>query len=1068
MQSVYKHSPDRTKKEVNTIITDFELEFTKPIILDKVLPILATLPEIFDDNNVEEIKNFLHVIGGEKILKSVDHLGKDITQKIENTFTFISGIEHFISNNFKNLNLSSRKKEVSNRLEEKEGSAIMPLVYLEKVKGKPIQKNKHWNLDLSFSGKVNYLDTTIRHFKEVKLPYMIIPALHAELGGLFSHKPLSSARLKTDIIDVEGLCREFFRFTESFSGEFVLEGLIPRALLRLVLQDHSQYTLRLFNTDSHHLSGNFVGKNTQKEMCLNVEDLKIQGKTSQIQGKMEAKLIYKGKEERLPVEAILSLLQGRTWGEVEAESEVSFIILEKSYLDGWSVNLNAQHPDLLGEMEAELNFSKLFCHGQAKLVSDPGTNYFQSYQTCMEFSGEYGAKKAGFNENKTSLEASLQNGFVNGRIQFRSAKLLKLELDGMVDIDSILKWKHPAIPELDIQSDTLQAMVFGKLQYHLETLLNFDKHNFMKGNIRNSSFGFEARKVNIQLNRYTIDFPSSLLLTAMVKEGKLDSTGLGNLNLELVWDLEEQIPILRKEKESIPLFYKKPRKGRVNLLIGTGGKLDIVSESKGMFDGQIFSAILYPEEKFDRWLDTLENPIVGKHFHKLSSFFSKKTGELIYELRKIATLLRKAFKRENVTEAGDIIPYKNLIRVFTRFSGRKDLEKDFKTLLQQLLAGRGLSKSLSKSIFKRLRPETYKEYKNEIHKIINILSTLVEPILLNREKRKRKLSITEESDFSAYLSANEIYASLEEDRWTEEFHEKLENIAHYLRISQLEWILKQNPYRSSSTLARHLLNVYNLKQRIHLAREQFGGLAYLPQEIYINFFLSDLSEILSLQDLRPENKRRGFIRKGYIGPSEAAILLQAILSSPFEGRNVQLNLKYLFELISRKEEKFLQFTLIELSDESVRVLTQLLYRLFNFRQDILKEKLDFREIFERGLGLQIPIKKEIENTISKSYYQQLSKLATKILKNREEYDLIKKYIQIYKYSEYPITISPEAANLEKEAIDSIAEADTYAAKLSFNHRSEEKESAAIKLYEKSFKTCKTSRLESQSVPISLV
>ncbi|MCB1160756.1 MAG: hypothetical protein KDK45_24860, partial [Leptospiraceae bacterium] len=343
--------------------------------------------------------------------------------------------------------------------------------------------------------------------------------------------------------------------------------------------------------------------------------------------------------------------------------------------------------------------------------------------------------------------------------------------------------------------------------------------------------------------------------------------------------------------------------------------------------------------------------------------------------------------------------------------------------------------------------------KNEIHKIINILSTLVEPILLNREKRKRKLSITEESDFSAYLSANEIYASLEEDRWTEEFHEKLENIAHYLRISQLEWILKQNPYRSSSTLARHLLNVYNLKQRIHLAREQFGGLAYLPQEIYINFFLSDLSEILSLQDLRPENKRRGFIRKGYIGPSEAAILLQAILSSPFEGRNVQLNLKYLFELISRKEEKFLQFTLIELSDESVRVLTQLLYRLFNFRQDILKEKLDFREIFERGLGLQIPIKKEIENTISKSYYQQLSKLATKILKNREEYDLIKKYIQIYKYSEYPITISPEAANLEKEAIDSIAEADTYAAKLSFNHRSEEKESAAIKLYEKSFKTC---------------
>ncbi|MCB1189038.1 MAG: hypothetical protein H7A23_13820 [Leptospiraceae bacterium] len=1026
------------KKEVNAVINDFVLEFSKPIILDKVLPILASLPEIFDDKNIETVKKFLQVIGREDILKSFNHLGKDLTKRIEDTFTFLSSIESFIAGNLKGLQLKTKEKELKAKLEETPETAIMPLVYLEKVKGRPIQKRKFWNLDLSFSGKVYYLDSPVRTFQDIKLPYMLIPALHADLENLLSHKPLSSARLKADFLDIEGLAREFFRFTESFSGEFRLEGFIPKAIVKAVIHDHSVIGMKLFNTEPHLLTGEFSGKISHSEMSLNVEKLRIQGKTTDIFCKMNSKLSYYGKQNHLPIECLLELLQGKTWEEVEASSEIRVELLEKSCLDNWAVSLNVSHPELYGTIETELSFSKLFFIGHAKLSSEPESNRLQLSHSHLEFSGKYKAEKAELLEQRQAIKAKLENGLIEGKMQFRSGRLLKLDFAGSVDVSAIGSSKHPEIPELDIKKDTLQTQLAGTFHYHLQTLLNFDNHDFMKGNIKNSSFRFESKSVDVKLNQYHIEFPAQVSLLARVLEGKLDSTGLGNLNMELHWDLFSQIPILHKGKESIKLFYKPPKKGKVNLLIAPGGKLDIRSESKGMFGGQIFSAILHPEAKLDSWLDTLENPLVGKHISKLAKFFSQKTGDFVYELRKNATLLRKVFKREKIEQLGDVVPYKKFVKVFVRFSGRKDLEEDFKVLLKQLLAGRGLSKTLTKDIAKKLLKDKYAVYKVEIQKLISILATLVNPLLINRNERKKKFIPSKTFDFSLYLTANQIYETLEENKWTEEFHLQLENIAHYMRIAQLEWILKQNPYQTSQKKSQHLQNVFNLKQRIHLAREQFGGLAYLPQEIYINFFLSDLTEILSSQN-QEHGSNLGFIQKGYLGPSETAILLQAILSSPFQGRNVQLNMKYLFDLIRKKNENFFLYTLIELSDDSIKVLTQFLYRLFNFRQDMLKEEIDFRDFFEKQLNLKVPQIKEIEKTSNQSYYQELSKVAAKILKNREEYDLLKNHLQTYKQSKTTIALLETHKKLAAEAKECIEMAD--------------KEKISTVLYERAFAKC---------------
>lgn len=1039
------------KKEINTIIKDFELEFSKPIILDKVLPILTSLPEIFDDNSVETIKKFLKVIGREDILKRFEHLGKDITKRVEDTFSFLSNIESFISENIQNLQLKNKNKELKSKVEEKPESAIMPVVYLEKIKGKPVQKSKFWSLDLNFSGSVYYLDIPMRKFENVKLPYVLIPALHADLGNLLSHKPMASAKLRTDFIDLEGLSEELFRITESFSGEFRLEGFVPKSVVQAIILDHSVFRMEVFNSEQHLLNGKFFGKNSERETSFHVENLNIKGQTTDIKCNLQSKLIYYGQADRSLLECILKLMQGKTWKEVEAKFEVKVELLEKSLLDNWSVSLDIRHPEIYGEFNTELAFSKLFCLGQVKLQSEVESNHLILGHSYLEFSGEFNSKKSELIEYRREIHSNLKNGFVKGKMQFRSGQILKLDLDGNTEINSMTNIKLPEIPELDVEKDTLKIKLVGQLKYHLRTLINFEKHNFHKGNIKDSNFSFEGRCLESSFNQYSLDFPSKILIMARVIDGKIDSTGLGNLNLQLNWDLFQQIPILKKGKEQIRLFYKPPKNGQINILIAEGGKLDIESSGEGMLDGQIFSAILHPEEKLDRWLDVLENPPVVKHIYKLANFFSQKTGDFVYQIRKHTTLIRKVLKRENITQLSDIIPYKKFTKVFVRYSERDDLEEDMLGLLNQLSSGRGLSKPLCKKIIKKLMKEKYETYKSEIQRMISIASTLVNPILINRDKRKKKFTKIHYSDLSFYLSANEMYNTLEQKEWTEEFHNRLESIAHYLRISQLVWILKKEPYSSNLQKSQHLQNVLNLKQRIHLAREQFGGLAYLPQEIYINFFLSDLTDILSLQTQK-ETKSK-IIQKGYLGPSETAILLQAILTSPFQGRNVQLNLKYLFDLIERKKENFLLYTLIELSDESIKVLTQFLYRLLNFRQDLLKEKLDFQAIFERQLKLKLPNKKEIEKTQNKSYYQQLSKFAAKVLKNRDEYDCLKNHLQVYKSQDRITVLNHDSQKFAVRVEQLIKKADIEAKKLSFQKPDLEKISYVKSLYEDAFAMC---------------
>jgi hypothetical protein len=314
--------------------------------------------------------------------------------------------------------------------------------------------------------------------------------------------------------------------------------------------------------------------------------------------------------------------------------------------------------------------------------------------------------------------------------------------------------------------------------------------------------------------------------------------------------------------------------------------------------------------------------------------------------------------------------------------------------------------------------------------------------------------------YAALPTAAEIYLRARSgEPLSEPFQLALARVATYLSAEQLEWLSAQGRDDWLEPVEVRLQLVHALKQRVKGIAERYGGLGYAPQGMAISMFLAPTV------NHKPPPEGRIPIISGepqdslvapdcLLGPRDVAVLLQAGLASPIQGRVVQHNQRMLLELLLRQPPEFLRQVLVEMCQGSPRILAAELMALLDLEQGALREPLDLVALFSERLGLQIPRLTDFlagGRRARHSYYGALNEAAETILAEAEPYLALRTRLQSRRHAVPPIP-GPRR-DLVSAARKAIREADKLGKQCNFARREAAKREHATQAYHQAFDAC---------------
>jgi hypothetical protein len=222
----------------------------------------------------------------------------------------------------------------------------------------------------------------------------------------------------------------------------------------------------------------------------------------------------------------------------------------------------------------------------------------------------------------------------------------------------------------------------------------------------------------------------------------------------------------------------------------------------------------------------------------------------------------------------------------------------------------------------------------------------------------------------------------------------LARLAPYLSLNQVEWLLTCGRRNFAPEDRLTLAQVLELKRRIRSIGEDYGGLGHSPQAVAISFFLGE-----ALQLDREATRVRGavFPPRTFLGPEDAAVLLQAGLGGTWTGRWAQLNLRLLLNKILAMPRIFVLGVLSEMGSFDPRVLVGALMALLELPQDKMREPLDLVAALSSAVGMDIPRRADYMaggRWARFSYYEALNRCAEQLLEEASEYRAVKRRLQV--------------------------------------------------------------------------
>ncbi|MDA3862564.1 MAG: hypothetical protein PF689_01705 [Deltaproteobacteria bacterium] len=1045
----------------HTIITDFRIDFSKPLILDNLMGTLTKFPMLFEDYDVQVFKHFFDTLGLPWVFSEANKAKDVLRKKIDDKFTRMLDSNSFLKDRFAqlkdrfNTSTSFIKSELAHYLKK------LPRIRLDSITGSPQARKENWELEFAFTGEMAYPDRTIKPFDKVVLPYIIIPALHADVDRLFSTEPLASATIEKSSYDLDALMGEFAKTIGAFSGDFHLEGKIPPLRITGNIYDGGTFALDMESLDESAITGSFRGESSKERLICVADDLKLIVKDDVIATQFKMEVVSVGDEHhKFPVTTLVDNMIAGSWDSPDDELQLEFKILEGGRLSQSRFALEMQHPVVADHLKTSFALEGLDFSSNLRAVSDATTQTIFTENFELFFSADFQLTDDYLFQSPTSRLKCLElKGKGEGKIFWNQNQGggVSLNLNNSFSLD--LHSRVPHIPELGVSDAPLEAIVNGHSSMRLKLKSLLPKGAPVLLDLTDSRVNVLVDQLFGKLGQIGFKLPADSTFRFKVKEGWLDSTGEGIGVFETGWDLGGQSPQLSRGEQKVEIFVEELRKQSLEISVDKLGGVDIRGNRTGLYDAHFFNALLNPADEMQKWLEIFKDEKAVTYLIKSAELFNPFLAKLIGRSKALSDKIIHYFEEKGIEQPGDLLPGKRLGHFFSwLLVGTDEYQDEFHEIIKQVTDGKGFDVRRTRYLLDKSLPEH--EYFVEIDQLLNWLKIVLDPgekIQKNKEQKLPPYPLDEEhaQKLANVLSAGEIYEYCSQTEGNPgdlaEFEEKLEKIIPWLSLEQINWLLTRK-FPFTTKIKAKLHYILEIKRRAVDISEHFGSIKYLFQQNAISFFLNDI-----FMEREPDTH---YLVRGKPGPHETAKLLRSVLFSIFDTRTVQINLYQLLEYINRQDSDFLRYTLIESCDRSPRVLTGVLFALFELSQDLLKTKLDRVDLVQNKLNLEIPRRSDYMaggKYARKSYFKALSAISEQILATADDYWALKYHIQ----NHYPdlsskavINKEDDYQNLEKEAIKAIAKADKLGAKCSFSPREKVRQKKARAAYEQAFSLCK--------------
>ena len=1040
-------------------VTSAALSFDPPLVLHNILPVLARLNRVFQDREVTELLGRLARMAraGERA-EGLRQLGKSLGRRAR------PRLDRYLP-----PGTSGRETLHEIRESLRIGSERAAQVRLRHVSARPVLRGGSWQLDLRFTGHFDVLGRAPVGFEDVHVPHLVIPYPYASLARLLSGEPLATAELRSENIPTRELAVRMADLLAGASGQLDLVTDLPEVVTHAELPDGGTLLVELSPPGPAHVRSSFVATVEHDRVRLRADDLQLELEGGQVELELQADLHLTDPDAHGGASA-MQVCAGAAvdggWPEDQLRVGLTGRLLEGSSLGRLGLHLDYHQPVLRGGIDISAQLERLELQGCGALELDPGSGEGYTQQLDLSFSAGFSVGDGSHMSDGTTLvRVDSFTGVAAGSVASGGGDDLRLQLRCEAAFDLGGATRVGMFPELDIDQGELITLARGRLEFAGRVATERLDPQLVSLDFGGSTLDLMLDQISLELGRRSLVLPGGSTINARLLDGHLDSSGLGRSRVGLVYDLQGDSPVLRgADGRPVELFVRELRRGELELEVGGLGDLTIRGPDGGLYDARYFNALINPDQELERIFELLRTDEALDRVIAAARVFSDELADLAENLRRFARRVDAALDAEGILTPADAIPGQKLARLLSRLLVESPvLEARIHPLVKQVTDGHGLDVIATKRLLDdALSPH---DYGFEVDRVVRWLAQVLGPTEPPPHAAVRELpSLAEQPDYvgryAALPSAGEIYLRFQGGLPLDPgFQQRLARVATYLSPDQLDWIVAQRRDDWLEPVWLRLQLVQAFKARVRGIGERYGGLGYAPQGMAISMFLAP-----TLSHAPPPEGRIPAIQGEppdvlvhpdcLLGPHDVAVLLQAGLASPLQGRVVQHNQRQLLDLVFAQPPVFLRQVLVEMCHGSARILAAELMALLDLEQGALREPLDLVSLFRERLEVPVP---RLEDFLAggrrarHSYYGALTEVSETILADAEPYLALRARLQSRRVAVPALPGLPRG--LERRARRAIREADKLGRKCRFEGRELSARRAARAAYASAFEAC---------------
>jgi hypothetical protein len=940
------------------LVRSFELELSRPLVVHDVLQALLEVQDLFEHDGVAG-RVQASLAGGRE-----------------------GGAEGAAAARL--LGLMGIVADSADRLGE---------VHLRRVVATPEfrLRSRAWELRLAFSGHVSMAGRIPVPFEDVVLPAWVLPAPHATLEQLVSGRPFATASVKPRELPVEALLDAARSAVRSLCGSIVLAFEAPRLRLEADAVDRTRVQITLAGPPRATMRGEFRGRMDGEVLELETDELGLGFPAPSLGVAVRARV-----EDAGPAGApLLSRLRLHLENRVRAGSFVPRV----------GVEIETSHPLATGGLTASLEIGPLRV--------DEGAGGLSLASRCVDlwpmtrrvaFEAEARTPADALAEaTGTRLRAGLREGRVSGTLELGAGAVLRLALEGSAQLEGSLERDVAAIPELEIEEGTLAARVESQARFALEADARVRPTNAFTVAVRRAELECTLGCARIALADRSIEVPAGTELAAKVREAALEPSGIGEVAVQVAWDMFGRECLLHAGSRSASLLAGDLRRGEVTVHVSPEGRLRFSGEREGLYGIRYFNTLLNPAADPEHLAELLRSDEALGHVFSALELLSPELAQRAELVRDIAFGVRAIARRLGIEQPRHFIPRPAMARFLSVLLAGDECEAGrIADQIRAVTEARGLDPIAVKNIVRPYLDPFDADY--EVAAVVRWLEALFRPIEPPAEEAASEqvplaLQSGFEADLRALPSAAEIYERVESGEDPVGFAAVLCRVAPLLTERQLAWIVARAPPDWGAERVRWLGYVHAVKRRVGRIAEAYGGVEYALQGLVIATFVGEAvanGQDPTQLDGEAFGGSRDWPPACALGPAEVATLLEAGLALDRQDRQTQINNRMLLELLVRRPGDFMMQVLAEVGQDNPNALAGVLFAFLEQEQDHMREPMDLPALVERKLGLAVPRRRDFMaggRRAADSYFEALGTLADAVIARADRHLARKSHLQ---------------------------------------------------------------------------